>query len=214
MEVSTARKSEWVLTSEAFEHLLRLLDADREIAGDRYELARRRLTEFFEARGSQSPSEHADETLTRAARRLAEGEPVADINKYLYGVARLLLLEWVRSRERNVIALERVAPPAMPSIEDLEEEEQQRQQREHRFECFEKCLEKLPGESRDFIVTYYKEEKGLKIEGRKSQAEALGVSLNALRLRATRIRSTLERCVGECLNRATEKGNRDSVTNE
>lgn len=213
MEVSTARKSEWVLTAEAFEHLLRLLDPDRETAGARYELARRRLTEFFEARGSHSPSDHADETLNRAARKLAEGEPVADINKYLYGVARLLLMEWGRSRERNVIALERVAPPAQPSIEESEEQEQQRQQREQRFECFERCLEKLPAESRAFIVTYYKAEKGLKIEGRKKQAVALGVSLNALRLRAARIRSTLERCVGGCMNRAPAKGNRDSVTN-
>ena len=214
MEVSTARKSEWVLTAEAFERLLRLLDADRESAGAKYELARRRLTEFFEARGSHSPCDHADETLNRAARKLAEGERVGDINKYLYGVARLLLLEWGRSRERNVIALERVAPPAAPSTEEMEEEERRREGRERRFECFERCLKKLPPESRAFIVTYYKEEKGSKIEGRRRQAETLGVSPNALRLRAARIRLTLERCVGECLGCAPETRNRDSVTNE
>lgn len=214
MEVSTARKSEWVLTAEAFECLLRLFDADRESAGVKYELARRRLTEFFEARGSRSPSDHADETLNRAARRLAEGEPVEDINKYLYGVARLMLLEWGRSRERNVIALERVSPPAAPSNEEREEEERRREGRERRYECFERCLEKLPAESRAFIVNYYKEEKGLKIEGRRRQAEALGMSANALRLRAARIRSTLERCVGECLGCTPETRNRASVTKE
>ena len=214
MEVSTARKSEWVLTAEAFERLLRLLDADRERAGIKYELAHRKLTEFFEARGSHCPSEHADETLTRAARKLAEGERVEDINKYLYGVARLLLLEWGRSRERNVIALERVAPPAAPSDEEREEEERRREGRERRYECFERCLQKLPPETRAFIVTYYKEEKGLKIEARRKQAAALGVSPNALRLRAARIRSTLERCVSKCLGCAPETQNRDSVTKE
>ena len=46
-----ARKKDWILTKEAFERLLALLDVDRELAGQKYENVRRKLIEFFEARG-------------------------------------------------------------------------------------------------------------------------------------------------------------------
>ena len=198
MEISLARKSEWELTGAAFERLLGLLDADRERAGEKYELARRKLMAFFEARGSESPADHADETINRAARKVAEGEQVEDINRYFYGVARLLLLELARAREKGPLPLDSVAPPGAPPASEREERERERAERERRFECFEGCLGKLPPESRSFIVSYYKEEKGEKIRWRRRQAGDLGVSLNALRLRASRIRSALERCMSEC----------------
>jgi len=205
VETSLARKSEWELTPAAFELLLGLFDADRERAGEKYELARRRLLAFFEARGSESPADHADETINRAARKLAEGEPIEDVNRYLYGVARLLLLELHRARERAPLPLDSVAPPGAPSAAEREEEERERAERERRFQCFEACLAKLTPESRAFIVAYYKEEKGEKIKARKRQAGDMGVSINALRLRASRLRSALDRCARECLRRAAEK---------
>ena len=199
MEISLARKSEWELTGAAFERLLSHFDADRERAGEKYELVRRKLMAFFEARGSESPADHTDETIDRAARKIAEGERIEDINKYLYGVARLLLLELGRARERGPLPLDSVPPPGTRPDGEREEEERERAERERRFECFEGCLGKLTPESREFILSYYKEEKGAKIKGRKRQAGDLGVSLNALRLRASRIRSALERCVSACL---------------
>jgi DNA-directed RNA polymerase specialized sigma24 family protein len=205
VEVSSGRKSDWELTAEAFERLLSLMDPDRERAGEKYELIRRKLVFFFETRGSESPAEHADETLNRAARKVAEGEPVEDINRYLYGVARLLLLELGRARERGPLPLDSVAPPGTLSADEHEEEARERAERERRFECFEGCLGGLPPESRAFIVDYYREERGEKIRGRKRQAGEMGVSLNALRLRASRIRTALERCVNECLGGAAEK---------
>lgn len=205
MDVSLARKSDWELTGDAFERLLRLLDSDRESAGARYELARRKLMAFFEARGSESPAEHADETINRAARKIAEGEQIEDINKYLYGVARLLLLELGRERARGPLPLDSAEPPRARSTHELAEEASARAERERRFECFERCLGDLPPESRAFIVAYYREEKGEKIRGRKRQAGEMGVSLNALRLRATRVRSALERCVRDCLGGGPEK---------
>ena len=205
MEVSLARKSDWELTGAAFERLLRLLDADRERAGEKYELVRRKLITFFEVRGGESPADHADETINRAARKIAEGERVEDINKYLYGVARLLLLELGRAREKSPLPLDSFIPPAARPADERDEEEQTRAERERRFECFERCLRQLTPEGRAFIVSYYKEEKGEKIRGRKRQAREMGVSLNALRLRAARIRATLERCIGECMGGAAEK---------
>src|SRR5437016_12714077 len=98
---SAARKKDWTLTKEAFELLLDSLDANRERAGAKYENLRRKLIEFFEARGSYSPADHADETINRVARRIAEGEDIESLERYSYGVARLLLKETLRSRDKG-----------------------------------------------------------------------------------------------------------------
>lgn len=101
-----ARKKDWTLTKEAFEQLLASLDTNREHAGQKYENLRRKLIEFFEARGSRSPTDHADEAINRVARKVEEGESVQDLNRYSYGVARLLFMETLRAREAEPIALE------------------------------------------------------------------------------------------------------------
>ena len=201
MKVLPSRKSQWVLTKGPFDRLLSLFDEDRERAGVKYELAHRRLKEFFEAGGSESPAEDADEALNRVARKAAAGEQILDVNKYIFGVARLLLMESRRRRVASPVSLEGAAPPAAPSVEEAREEEVWRAERERRFECFEACLERLGPQDRAFILDYYREEKGAKVEGRKRQAAELGVTLNALRLRAARARRLLERCTRECLGR-------------
>jgi DNA-directed RNA polymerase specialized sigma24 family protein len=202
VESFTSRKSDWVLTEGAFELLLAALDSDRERAGEKYEIVRRKLLEFFEARGSEAPDAHADETINRVAKRIAGGEEVQDLDRYFYGVARLVWLEMHRGRARSAVPLDTVAtPPATPSGEEAREEASRRMERERRLDCFEACLSRLPAESRDFIIAYYKEERGAKIEQRKRQAEELGVTANALRLRAARLRQQLERCIVECLGR-------------
>ena len=117
----------------------------------------------------------------------------------------MMLLELGRERERGPLPLDSVAPPRDRSAAEREEEQRARAERERRFECFERCLGELSHEARSFIVSYHRQEKGEKIRGRRLQAEGLGVSLNALRLRASRIRSGLERCVGECLGAPAEK---------
>src|SRR5437762_653948 len=72
------------------------------------------------------------------------------------------------------------------------------------IECFEVCLSNLPAASRVLIIEYYREEKGIKIEQRKRQADALNMSLNALRLRVCRIRVDLGDCITSCLDRSRE----------
>ena len=187
----------WTLTPDAFESLLSAFDGDRERAGQKHEILRRKLFEFFAARGSRAPDEHADETLNRVARRLTEGEAVENINKYCYGVAKFLWLEI--SRRKEPVALN--DEMAFPGTNDLDGEERLRLEQERRIECFEVCLSKLHGETRAFIIDYYREENGLKIEQRKAQAAQLKTTLNALRLRASRLRRELAACIESCLSR-------------
>src|SRR5688572_19620497 len=91
MEVTTGKPNR-DLTRESLDGLLALLDADRERAGEEYEVLRARLVRIFEWRGSVAPEEHADETLNRVARKVGEGEAVRDVHAFAGGVARLVWL--------------------------------------------------------------------------------------------------------------------------
>lgn len=191
MDSPVSLKKKWVLTQEAFDRLLAGLDADREQAGKKYEYIRLKLVKYFEWRGMAFPDVEADETINRVARRIEEGQEIQNLNAYFYGVARLIFIESLKAREREHGVLEGEPVVEPPAMDDSEAEE--------RRACLDHCLRRLPEESRDLIIDYYQEEKVRKIEHRKGLASRLGIPLNALRIRAHRIRVGLEACVRECL---------------
>ena len=51
---------------------------------------------------------------------------------------------------------------------------------------------------RELVVDYYRDARRQRIEGRRDLAARLGITMNALGIRACRIRSALETCVGAC----------------
>ncbi len=210
MRLLAARKKDWALTKEAFETLLASLDSNREHAGHKYENLRHKLIEFFEARGSSTPADYADEVINRVARKVEEGEKVQDLNRYSYGVARLLFMETLRVRRTESLVVD-LAPVPQIAVNG-EELESRRQEQERRLQCLEVCLSKLSAANRAFIVEYYREEKGVKIEQRKRQAEALKLSLNALRLRASRTKAELGDCVNSCISGSRETGIESFIT--
>ena len=181
--------SPWKLTPEAFNKFLLNLAPDRTLAGERYEAIRRKLMRFFEWRDCLHPDEHADETINRVIRKIDQGEPLENPSTYVYGVARMLLLEIYKERERERIALQEVAqtPPPPHEVD------------ESRARCLQRCLESLSAENRDLVVQYYQGEGQTKIENRKRLAERLSLPLNALRIRVLRLREKLEGCVKDCV---------------
>ncbi|HEX7296402.1 MAG TPA: sigma-70 family RNA polymerase sigma factor, partial [Pyrinomonadaceae bacterium] len=135
--------------------------------------------------------EYVDETFNRVARRLDEGQKIDNLSAYLLAVARLVCLE---------------AKKIGPRIESQDDPENTRQIRapeplppDARLECLDRCLESLPTESRTLIIDYYQEERRVKIELRQELADRLQIPLNALRIRAHRIRVGLEKCITNCL---------------
>jgi hypothetical protein len=56
----------------------------------------------------------------------------------------------------------------------------------------------LKPEQRDLAVEYYRDARRQRIDRRRRLAERLGITMNALGIRALRIRSVLESCVGAC----------------
>jgi len=183
----------WSLTKDGFDRLLASLDPDREVAAVHYERLRAKLINYFDWRDCPAPEDHADEAINRVIRKLSDGEDFRDIGTYVLGIARMMLLEIARTREKERLALEH---PAIPdSIDDEIPETNQR------VSCLEKCLAALPERSRNMIVEYYQGEGPKKIKRRKELAERLGLELNALRIRTCRLRNKLEECMGRCMSR-------------
>jgi DNA-directed RNA polymerase specialized sigma24 family protein len=192
MEPSPRQKKGWVLTAESLAGLLSALDQDPARAGEQYESLRRKLVKFFQWRGSATPEELADETLNRLARKIDEGEAIRNLSGYIGGVARLVWLETLKEQERARSAFEELrASSPHPSQSDSQ-----------RTDCFESCLDSLPSESRSLILDYYRYEHGGKINSRKQLADKMAMPLNALRIRAHRIRVQLEKCVADCLRKS------------
>jgi DNA-directed RNA polymerase specialized sigma24 family protein len=183
----------WQLSQAAFERFLTVLDADRHAAAERYEHLRSKLTSFFEWRGSSAPEEHADVVINRVIRKVEQGEEVRDPHSYCYGVARLVLLE-AHKRDAKAQAAHLEFHRAVPAAEDDSG-------MEGRVSCLRSCLaELLPGQ-RELIQKYYGEEGARRIEGRRRLAEALGIGMNALRIRAFRLTDRLQACVTGCVAR-------------
>lgn len=181
-------KKEWVLTKESFDALLAWLDANPDAAASKYEHIRSRLIKIFVCRGCLEPEDLADETMDRVARRLNDIEPTfaGDPARYFYGVANKIHLEYLR----------RKPVPQLP----VQGDEVDQDGRE--YECLERCMTKLSPDNRELVLQYYQEERRAKIDHRKRLADRLGIAVNALRIRACRIRASLLACVQECVHGA------------
>jgi DNA-directed RNA polymerase specialized sigma24 family protein len=187
----TARQK-WTLTQEAFDRLLVALGGDRDSAAQKYLEIRTNLMRFFEWRGCSFPEDHADETINRIAKRVAEGEEILNYSGYAMGVARLLLLEINKGRQREQQALAEIGT----SSEVYEEEPDDS---ETRLVCLRSCLQTLSADNRELIVEYYQGEKGEKIQNRKKLMDRFGIPVNTLRMRALRLRERLQSCVETCV---------------
>lgn len=176
--------ADWDITPEAFERLLSWLDRDRVRAGERYESIRRKLILIFASRGAAFPEDMADDCMNRVIQKLPEivGQYEGAPEYYFVGVARYVEMEWKR-KQRSI------EPPVLPPKPP---------ETERNLACLDRCLAQLSDASREIALEYYKNEKKAKIDHRAALAERLGLSSSTLRLRAHRIRQTLEKCVMEC----------------
>jgi DNA-directed RNA polymerase specialized sigma24 family protein len=195
-------KSDWVLSQGAFKRLLGWLGRDSEPGGECYLEMRQRLVRYFDRKNCLSPDELADETLNRVARRLEEeGAIISDAPAhYCYIVARFVLLESWRLRQRQEPLDERLPAHARTGIAARPEASEEEKERGRRGACLERCIRNLDPDDRELILSYYLGEERAKIENRRAIAVKLGVTMNALSIRACRLRDKLEACLGECLS--------------
>ena len=185
-------KKGWVLTQELFDPLLDWLDPDRERAGHKYETIRLKLIKIFTSRGCPEAEELADETINRVASKLSEiihdweGDPAL----YFFKVAQYVFAERrTKESRREILNPDRLV---MPIVTDENEDHPE-------YECLLHCLEVLRISERTLVVAYYEHQGRAKIEQHQQMATAMGIAINALRIRACRIKRTLRKCVQECV---------------
>lgn len=191
----------WTSTQDAFRQFLDWLDEGVGSGGEKYLELRRRLVLYFDRRNCLTPDELADETLNRVAQKFQEQGEITNLSpaQYCYVTAKYVFLEYTRRPElgnksldefpaSGAAAGELAAVPADPES----------MAKERTLNCLEQCLKKLDRDESQLILEYYQGEQREKIQHRRQIAEKLGVSANALTIRACRIRTKLEACVRSC----------------
>src|SRR5262245_12907011 len=205
MSTLISKKKGWVITREAVDRMLAELHPDSERAGEQYEKIRRKLVKMFEWRGCARAEECADETFNRVAQKICEGTTLwgDDPYSYFHGVALNVLREYWRNQEQSAQRQEEIRPSQAFSAnsEELWLREIEHLEKERLLEWLDQCVQKLTPESFHLITRYHQGEDAPDKVRRKELARALGIPLNALRIRAYRIRVDLEKCVENCLNR-------------
>lgn len=182
-------------TSEEFEKLLAWLDSDRDVTGKKYEAIRSRLIRIFVSRGCVEAETLADEVMNRVAVRIDKvvetykGEPI----KCFLGFADNVYREYARDDPPRSDSDPQVLPEPPP------DDEQERQRREEEDQCLTRCMGELMAAESDLFWRYFQEIKPAKIRIRKRLAAELGLSANALRIKAHRLRKELRKCMESCL---------------
>ncbi|MBZ5521192.1 MAG: hypothetical protein LAP21_02930 [Acidobacteriia bacterium] len=183
------------MTSNEFEKLLRLLDADRERAGEKYEDFRRRLVRFFAWNDCYPEEDLADIVFDRVAHK-PDAYRVNNIDGFIWGVANNVKREFYK--RRHPLNIEDLPPDQAPQTGHLEllmiDEAERRRQRH----CLQECIQKLVDSDRDLFLEYeYYAQTSRKVE---IMAESLNLTPGALRVKAHRIKRRVEVCVMDCLH--------------
>ena len=172
----------------AFAALLSRLAAD---GGDAtaYESLRRRLIQLLRLHVPAEADDLADVVLDRLARRIHEGTEVASVPSYALGIARMVLHEArAKAARRHVAEADPTLVPDDGTAEDTNEVESV-------LAALRACLDAAGTNARALILAYYGGDGAVRIATRKRLADEHGISLNALRNRALRLRDSLEECV-------------------
>jgi DNA-directed RNA polymerase specialized sigma24 family protein len=168
------------LDRQGWDALLEALDQDREEAGKKYEALRRRLINLFSWEQRATPEDLADEVFNRLSRKVTEGAVIPNVDRFAFGIARMLIQEEIRRDRNQQSALRELTSVASkPNSEDWST-----------LDAMQGCLDVLPSDRRELIELYYTED-------RARLARKIGISLNALRNRAMRIREELFRCMSQ-----------------
>lgn len=185
------------LTASSFQVLIDRLDGDPQ----KYEDLRVKIVQLLRWRGcSESHADDlADLTLDRVAGKLAAGESVDNINAFAAGVVRFIWLEHSRKYRLDAVGDDLPETPVEPNVPDDPDQ---------RMQCLRRCVAtKFDGEEKRLVISYYDTEVGEKAKtARRRLAESFGLTLNALKVRACRLRMRLEACINDCVTQHVKTG--------
>jgi len=190
----------WTPTQDAFRQFLDWLDEGGGSGGERYLELRRRLVLYFDRRNCLTADELADETLSRVAQKFQEQGEITNISPahYCFVTAKFVFLEYTRRAEHSHKSLGDLPASGGPGEIAAAAADRESELKERTLDCLERCLKKLERDESALILEYYQGEHREKIQSRRLIAKRLGLSGNAVTIRACRIRNKLERCVRTC----------------
>jgi DNA-directed RNA polymerase specialized sigma24 family protein len=199
------------LNAAAFQTLLDRLDGDPDTAAVKYEELRLKVAHLLRWRGSAEShaDELADRTLDRVAGKLAAGEQVENIHAFAAAVARFILLEHSRKNKLDAVGDDLPEVAVEPELESLDDPDA-------RMKCLRRCVAtKFSDEERRLVVDYYDTEAEEKAKSaRRRLAEHFDITLNALKVRACRLRFRLEKCINDCVAGVTHSAASDTQEKE
>jgi DNA-directed RNA polymerase specialized sigma24 family protein len=187
------------ITQFAFHRLLAWLDDGLDSRGETYIEMRRRLVTYFDRRNRPFADDLADETFNRVSKTLEQSGSITvkPPARYCYVMARFVLLEDIRRSKKFVQVNEaRDAFPVLSRPFSVADDRASVQ--DQRLDCLDRCLDKLKPDQRELAIEYYRDAKRERIDRRRALAERLRITMNALGVRACRIRNVLETCVDSC----------------
>lgn len=185
-------------TAKNFGLLLARLDPSADKAAEKYEDLRLRLVKYFvwscgcpESRADDL----ADETLDRVALKLGQEAHVENVGAYALATARFIWLEHGRAPREDGWG---------DRLPDFPTQAPEAGEPDERYSCLETCLAEAIRDPSDrrLILDYYDAAEGEKNKDhRKQLARRLGMGAGALKVRACRLRKSLERCIRDCLEK-------------
>jgi DNA-directed RNA polymerase specialized sigma24 family protein len=199
----TAPKKSWTPDPDSFERLLAWLDEGTNSEGQKYLVMRERLVAYFDRKNCFAPDELADEVLNRVTRRLQEEGSFADDPpaKYCYIVARFVFHEYLRRTEKDEILHQQISRRSDQENSSLSSAGEENESKEKMLACLDRCAATLDDLNRKIIFGYYIGKERVRIDNRRALASELGITINALSIRACRIRDKLEGCLRDCVGR-------------
>ena len=199
------KESPWGLDQSNFNRALKILGQGDPARGTReYLSVHQELETAFRTWGftdQEDLTKLADETMDRVAQKLPqqwkEGD---DPTFFIFRVARFVRLEQYRKRRylEPEEKIEKLGPEPV---------DQSSEQKEHLHQALDGCLDELAEGERELILDYYQGEGGTKIDLRKKLATKFNSdSINALRIKAFRLRQRIENCLEKKLRAAGKPG--------
>lgn len=174
------------VNAEPFTALLAFLSEDPNAASDHYLRLHNKLAGYFRLKGMSDPIRDADDTLDRAGKKILEGVPVPDIDRFCIGIARNVALERSRKQRREESVFHHFFDHSQNDNTLID----------RIANLMKPCFEKLDSEDRDLLNSYCAIPPGKsRAEHRRNLAERLKSTIAALRIRVTRLRRELEDCV-------------------
>ena len=178
--------------------LLTWLNPNREKAWEKYQTIQETLVKIFTWRRCRNAEDLMHEVINRVEQKVPDliGKYDGDPARYFYGVAKNVVHEYQRAKSRFSELQEDDASTDAPLISDDESNEI-----DERQQALGYCLERLSESDRNIVLSYYQYDQKTKLTDRKQLARERGLTINALWIRVSRIRSSLADCIRERLDR-------------